>query len=222
MKLLTTENSKLMKSKETKYMLAGVHLYPAVNYRKICPGSTPECRKYCLVNSGHGMRKSVIKSRIDKTNLFLNNPDKFMYILKLEMKKFINKAKRNNKQPVFRLNLTSDIDYTNLITEFSDVQFYDYTRVYNRIYIDKFKLPNYYMLYSHNNDALSKTILEAGHNVSMIFNNELPMTWNGFDVIDGDKDDLRFLENPGCVVGLKLKSFKGKNSYKIENFKSIN
>ena len=39
----------------------------------------------------------------------------------------------------------------------------------------------------------------------MVFRNELPTHWNGFPVINGDENDLRFLDPKGVVVGLKAK-----------------
>ena len=33
----------------------------------------------------------------------------------------------------------------------------------------------------------------------------LPKTWQGFDVINGDNDDLRFLDPKGVIVGLYAK-----------------
>jgi hypothetical protein len=38
-----------------------------------------------------------------------------------------------------------------------------------------------------------------------VFKNDLPETWKGFKVIDGDKTDERFLDEKGVVVGLKAK-----------------
>ena len=37
----------------------------------------------------------------------------------------------------------------------------------------------------------------------MVFRDQLPKTWKGFEVINGDENDLRFLDKQGgYVVGL--------------------
>jgi len=40
--------------------------------------------------------------------------------------------------------------------------------------------------------------------VAVVFD-KLPETWHGFKVIDGDDDDLRYLDMGGVVIGLKAK-----------------
>ena len=38
----------------------------------------------------------------------------------------------------------------------------------------------------------------------MVFDN-VPETFRGFQVINGDDTDLRFLDKPGTIIGLKAK-----------------
>ena len=52
-------------------------------------------------------------------------------------------------------------------------------------------------------------MLQSQVNVAIVFADKLPLMWEGFQVIDGDSDDLRFLDKRGVVVGLKAKG-KGK------------
>ena len=52
-------------------------------------------------------------------------------------------------------------------------------------------------------------MLSIGINVAVVFRSVLPKTWKGFEVIDGDKTDTRFLDKSGVVVGLTAKG-KGK------------
>ena len=40
-----------------------------------------------------------------------------------------------------------------------------------------------------------------GGNVAVVFRNQLPKTWKGYEVVNGDSNDLRFLDK-GVVVGL--------------------
>jgi hypothetical protein len=47
-------------------------------------------------------------------------------------------------------------------------------------------------------------VIAAGGNVAVVFN-ELPETYLGKPVINGDESDLRFLDPKGVIVGLKAK-----------------
>ena len=53
--------------------------------------------------------------------------------------------------------------------------------------------------------------MRAGGNVAAVFNN-LPQTWNGFKVIDGDENDLRYLDYKNVVVGLVAKGKAKKDT----------
>ena len=52
------------------------------------------------------------------------------------------------------------------------------------------------------------SFLEKGGPVSVVFPGELPATWYGFPVIDGDVHDLTFTHGEGVVIGLALKGYK--------------
>jgi hypothetical protein len=86
--------------------------------------------------------------------------------------------------------------------EFKNVQFYDYTKIPGREKLPK----NYHLTFSRSevneNDCLNE--LQKGRNVAVVFD-VLPTTWNGYPVICGDNDDLRFLDPKNVVVGLTAK-----------------
>ena len=47
--------------------------------------------------------------------------------------------------------------------------------------------------------------------VAMVFEGKtLPIKWNGFDVIDGDAYDMRYIDELGVIVGLKFKKVRSK------------
>src|SRR6185437_11920441 len=98
-----------------------------------------------------------------------------------------------------------------LMKQFPDVIFYDYTKGYRRMlnYLNGKFPPNYHLTYSLSEKAESRMhadeILEKGGNVAIVFNcyrgQPLPKVWvtrNGqghkIKVIDGDRHDLRFLD----------------------------
>jgi len=44
-----------------------------------------------------------------------------------------------------------------------------------------------------------------GGNVAIVFRKELPETYKGYKVVNGDEHDLRFLDPQNVIVGLKAK-----------------
>ena len=60
------------------------------------------------------------------------------------------------------------------------------------------------------NDCIE--VLNNGGNVAMVFRNQLPETYKGFKVVNGDESDLRFLDPRNSIVGLKAKG-KAKKDF---------
>jgi hypothetical protein len=94
------------------------------------------------------------------------------------------------------------------------VQWYDYTKSEERAcnFAAGLLPSNYHLTYSRSevSNVMELTaLLQSKVNVAIVFADKLPLTWQGFQVIDGDSDDLRFLDKRGVVVGLKAKG-KGK------------
>jgi len=73
---------------------------------------------------------------------------------------------------------------------------------------------NYHLTFSRSetNDKVSQMVLEMGGNVAVVFRNQLPKTWKGYEVVNGDDNDLRFLDKQGVVVGLIEKGMAKKDS----------
>ena len=55
-------------------------------------------------------------------------------------------------------------------------------------------------------------ILKQGGNIAVVFRKELPTTYKGYQVVNGDEHDLRFLDPRNSIVGLKAKG-KAKTDY---------
>ena len=109
------------------------------------------------------------------------------------------------------------IDGVSVIESFPDVQFYDYTKNPNRF---KKPLPkNYHLTFSRSetNHELCFDMLKSGVNVAMVFQGQLPKTYKGFKVVDGDENDLRFINEKGVIIGLKYKKITIKNGKKIND-----
>jgi hypothetical protein len=108
------------------------------------------------------------------------------------------------------LNVLSDLPWHNLVdmNKHSDVMFYDYTPNPKRmIQFLNGELPkNYHLTFSRkeDNQQFVELIVSMGGNVAVVFD-ELPQTYLGKKVINGDETDLRFLDEKGVIVGLKAK-----------------
>ena len=94
---------------------------------------------------------------------------------------------------------------------FPDTMFYDYTKVPSRhLLLNKYK--NYDLTFSYSGENLDDchTLLEKGVRVAVVFKKELPKTFLGREVIDGDLNDLRYRDKHGVIVGLKFKKVRIK------------
>ena len=100
------------------------------------------------------------------------------------------------------------------MAEFSNVQWYDYTKIQARMmrYLEGKMPSNYHLTFSKSENNWDKCleVLKHGGNVAAVFN-KLPETFMGYDVIDGDKSDLRFLDPFNVIVGLKAKGMARKD-----------
>jgi hypothetical protein len=106
--------------------------------------------------------------------------------------------------------LTSDIEYQSefidgktIFETHKDVTFYDYCKNLNRISF----YDNYHIIYSYDKKRHKKCIelLKQGKNIAVVFE-EVPDTFYGYKVVNGDANDLIFLQPKGVVVGLKYKN----------------
>ena len=222
-------NAKTVKGQKYNYLTAIVyfasHKQSGFN---VCAQASKQCSENCLFFAGRGKFKNIQKSRIKKTRYYFEYRENFMHQLKHEIQLFLNKAKRLNMIPCIRLNGTSDINYysykfdndLNIFDTFKEVQFYDYSVIYKRmsLYMDN-KLPkNYHLTFSRKEDNQFSVmqVLNNGFNASVVFEKYLPKIYKGFEVINGDQSDLRFLDKKNVVVGLVYKKTKGDTT-KIDN-----
>ena len=223
MKLLTTQNYKTTKGEKLGVLTGILYLAPAkISGFEVCPRRSVGCTDACLYTAGMGAFSNVQLARINKTKAFFEDRDSFLSQLRADIKALAKKAKKLNMTPAIRLNGTSDIEWTRLglMQEFTDIQFYDYTKVLNRL--EKERPTNYHITFSKNesNDAECVSALKLGANVAVVFNTkrgaQLPENWNGYPVVDGDDTDLRFMDpKGGYVIGLRA---KGKARKDVSGF----
>ena len=219
-KLLSTANPKIQKGTKLGYLSFILHLAPAdLSGHNTCPKATAGCRAACLNTAGRGgmFRKGestnmIQQARIRKTRYFYEDRAGFLADLEQDINKGIKMAAKLGLTPVFRLNGTSDLSWEKygIIEKFPTVQFYDYTKILGRKVAH---LPNYFLIFSKadGNDSDVADALLAGMNVAAVFD-RVPNEYNGFDVIDADEHDLRFLDKKGVIAGLKAKG-RAKKDY---------
>jgi len=220
MKLLNSGNAKTIKGEKLGFKTYGVHLSPFNKSGfQVCKWASKGCARACLDTAGRGVMSNVQRSRINKTKFLFEDRNGFLDQLRAEIKSAIRSSEKKGLVPCFRLNLTSDFKWeeTGIFEEFPEAQFYDYTKGKNRMleYLQGNLSPNYHLTYSRSekkgDDIHSKAFLKSEGNVAVVFRGKLPKTWNGFDVIDGDESDLRFLDGTGKVIGLVEKGLAKKD-----------
>jgi len=215
MKLLSSNNTKIKKGEKIGWLTLGLSLSPStLSGKNFCSFASAGCAAACLNTSGMGVFPNVQAGRLKKSHFFIENRTDFLAQLEKDIEAGIRKAKREGMRLAIRLNVLSDLPWENLIDmkKFSDVVFYDYTPNPNRmIRFLKGEFPkNYSLTFSRkeNNQAVVDLIAKMGGNIAAVFS-ELPSSYLGRPVINGDETDTRFLDPKGVIVGLVAKG-KGK------------
>ena len=236
-RLLSKANTKLAKADRN----VGLSLAPAdLSGFQVCASSSVECRKHCIHTSGlaspnlHALADQcnpVWISRILKTLWFFRERDLFMGRLFKDV--------ALNRDSAIRLNVFSDWmwerqslivtpelaahygtaagRFRNIMEVFPQTQFYDYTKHFARMSRDRPE--NYHLTFSLTevNEVQARGILGQGMNVAAVVSSK-----EGFlldhPIIDGDINDLRFLDPQGVIVGLKPKGSlrKAKSEFVYE------
>ncbi len=219
-----------MKGEKKGYLSFVLHLAPAnLSGKEVCPKRTSGCTAACLNTAGRGgiFKKGestnvIQQARIRRTKFFFENRREFLNQLTVDIIKAKTMAEKKGLIPVFRLNGTSDLSWEkyevangkNIFQMFPEVQFYDYTKVLGR---KTSHIPNYHLTFSNADGNINDVLAakQAGLNVAVVFRKNLPETYLGRKVINGDETDLRFLDDKNVIVGLKA---KGKAKKDISGF----
>jgi len=219
----STKHEKAYKYNEHTYT---IYLAPAKSSGyEVCPMRTQECTLMCLNESGRNKmdtkKNTINNSRITKTKLFFEDREFFVRWMVDEIKDARIKAEREGARFSVRLNNTSDLSplqfylddngtKKNILEMFPDVQFYDYTKVPNRLEIVK-KYPNYDLTFSYSGHNMDDciTMLKNNVRVAMVFN-KVPETYMNYPVIFGDDYDMRYKDDKQSIIGLKFKRVRNK------------
>lgn len=182
----------------------------------LCPNASEGCILGCLFTAGRGAFNSIQQARKNRTELYLNNRQEFCERIFKELQLLDKKAQNKGAKIAVRLNGTSDLDFVgiiknrlgiNILDEFQNLEFYDYTKILGKV--EKYAGTRYKLTFSRaeDNEADAIKALKFGVPVSVVFHhkNELPKTYLGTMVIDGDKADDLMLDSGAVILGLKAK-----------------
>lgn len=212
-------NAKLAKSKTESYILYfAPHNLSGVN---VCPAASPNCSEGCLYYAGHGSFNSVQLARLSRTQRWINDKEVFYHELYAELSAINKRAIKKGIKVAVRLNGTSDLAHFTYfehfglkpLWDFPNIIFYDYTKRVELI--KRFHNTKYHLTFSRSetNDSLCQDVITYGANVAVVFDKDLPSTFWGFPVIDGDKTDERFLDAKGYhIIGLRAKGKAKKDT----------
>lgn len=242
MALLTTQSKKTLKGSKFGYTTYISYMSPFTQNNKginLCPNASEGCAVACLYQSGNARFSQIQVGRINRSNSFLADRQKYLLELVHEIRKavvrhekMINDVSYNNKGKVLRykkfavrLNGTSDISFEKfkivdgktIFELFPNVQFYDYTKNIKKLErVKAMGLTNYHLTFSRSetNDKEVDKAIEMGYNVAVVFD-KLPKTYKGLEVVDGDETDLRFLDKQNVIVGLTYKRASVKGGTEI-------
>lgn len=217
MRLLTVNNAKIQKGEKYGWLTAVLHLAPFnLSGYNVCPCSTAECRATCLNFAGRGRMNNVQRARLAKTKMLFEHRDTFLALLRDDIRIHERTSCKLGMRPCIRLNCLSDLPWTSeefgcIPQQFNNLQFYDYTKVAERIFCKK-NTPNYHLTLSYtgaNAPDCLRALKTGAAPVAVVFRNQtvgkVVVDGKKFPVVDGDGSDLRFLDSPKSIVSLRAK-----------------
>ena len=212
-------NTKTAKNNLQTFIL---YLAPSdiIGTHNLCPMASAGCKSSCLYTAGRGRFSNVQLSRINKAKFWAYDRKAFYIQLANELMKIHDKS--NFEKIAIRLNGTSDIDHLDLLKRYtginfldpfySNLLFYDYTKninVFKRYFGSNYKLT---FSKSETNFDECLEVINMGGNIAAVFSAELPDTYGGIEVINGDISDLRYFDPLNVIVGLKAKGDAKKDT----------
>jgi hypothetical protein len=222
MSLLTIDtNAKTVKGQKKGYITGILYMAPwkIAGVGNLCPmAEVAKCHEACLYSAGRGAFNSVQQARIGKAKRFYSERQAFMLELVKDIDKLVRKADKLGMTPLVRLNGTSDVrwenipvvigttTYANIMDVYPSVQFYDYTKLAGRTTPRNYDLTFSFsgvQAYAHQVDKAKA----AGMRIAVVFRHrdQIPASYMGMTVVDGDDTDVRHIEPQGVVVALYAK-----------------
>ena len=177
----------------------------------VCKFASEFCRQVCLVESGRASMEQVNgaihTARLVKTWLVKFAPKVAEKLILWEIGKAEKRKEKSGREFVVRLNGTSDLDFSNVISKKPSVQFYDYTK---KPGISKFK--NHHITFSFSGDNMPQVfkMLANGVNVAIpVMAKDFSEALKLSNCYNGDETDLRsYDKQKGKLCLLKIKGNK--------------
>lgn len=208
-----------------QYSTYVMYLQPAdkVAMVTLCAGSDAGgCKPDCLIQSGQLGMSVAQNAATKRTILMLMRPQYFNARVLFEVDRAESKAKKSGIPALFRLNGTSDNDFSELIAARPDSQWYDYTKILSRV--RKNKLANYDLtfsasMFSKQSKSAFKKAVKSGYRIAVAFNTKLIASDRLAlpDLTSFDKTDLRHLD--GAVIGTLTRKGSNINQRLIDDTK---
>lgn len=189
--------------------------------KNVCGNATKGCIESCLYTAGRGAFSNVQKARQRRTDFFFSDMPGFLTQLYKELYLINAEAMLENRAVAIRLNGTSDLDFfslfnikditTDSLSRFPNLVFYDYTKNLKRAL--KYLGTNYHLTFSKSESNKEECVayLKQGGNVAMVFD-KIPDMWWGYEVVNGDESDLRYMDRQNVIIGLKAKGKARKDT----------
>lgn len=228
-------DAKTIKGNKLGFYTGILYLAPVdISGYQVCPmAKLAQCDKACLYTAGRGAFTSTQKARINKTKQFFESRNWFMQNIVKDIESAKRKANKLGLTLLIRLNGTSDIkfenikftdlngvEYASIMDRFPDVQFYDYTKIPNRV-VPK----NYDLTFSYSQVITFKKFtdiaIDKNMRLAVVFRKKdnMPNEFLGKPVVNGDFSDVRHLDAQGSIVALyaKGKAVKDNTGFVIDN-----
>ena len=161
------------------------------------------CKNPCLIDSGQLGMTTGQNAATKRTILMLMRPQWFNGQLLAEIDKAETKATRDGIPSLFRLNGTSDLDFSHIIEKRPNSLFYDYTKILTRVrknILDNYDLTFSGSMFSEQSKQALRKAIERKYRIAMAFNTK-GIARDSLTVPDGfmsfDKTDLRHLDGNG-------------------------
>jgi hypothetical protein len=176
----------------------------------VCPRATSNCIKGCVTNHSNNSRHDMVqRTRLLRDVLTLMRPDLAIAMTADKLKQVVRQV-GGKEQARWRVNVSDDIRWEVLAPGLLDIAplAYTYTKFSPE---ERPEVDGLTIVYSASEKWEDEDIVEAcalGHRVAVVFavkKNNLPVTWNGVTVSDGDSTDDLYEHPAGTIVGLAVK-----------------
>ncbi len=237
-RFFSVDSPKAVKAQAYGYVNAINYMAPAATagVGNLCPHASPGCLALCLgwYSGQAGMlsndkletgSNATRNSRQRKARMFMQDRQAFLQVMRNAINGCLRKARRAKLELCVRLNGATDIAWESvkiqgehqafsIVDLFPTIQFVDYTKNYKRMlrFCNHMLPKNYHLTFSRSetNEAECVEVLKQGGNIAVVSSRPMPGEYLGHKVIDGDKHDLRHLDDSNVVIWLTPKGRKAK------------